>query len=335
MVDEIAPLLEVEHLGIRLKTNDQIVQPVEDVSFTLARGHTLGIVGESGSGKSMSVLGMLQLIPTPPLHDISGRVAFNGTELTTIQPHQWQQLRGRSISMIFQEPQRSLDPLFTIGQQMTTMIRTHMNVSAAEARQRALQLLREVRLSHAEERLETYPHQISGGMAQRVVIATAIAVGPELLVADEPTTALDVTTQAESLRLLRRLQQDRGMSMIFISHNLGVVAKVAHEVIVMYAGQIVEKAPTKRLFFASAHPYTKGLIGSIPALGKRVGRLRTIRGTVPHLDELPVGCRFAPRCDLAQDICHEQPAEWRPLNDDHWVRCHFAEEIAREGSEAK
>lgn len=329
------PLLEVEHLQVNLKTNGQIVRPVEDVSFTLGRGRTLGIVGESGSGKSMSMLGMLQLIPTPPLHGVRGRVKFNGTDLTTLAPNEWEKLRGRSISMIFQEPQRSLDPLFTIGQQMTAMIRTHTKVSQAEARRQAVQLLREVRLAHVEERLRAYPHQISGGMAQRVVIATAIAVGPELLVADEPTTALDVTTQAESLRLLRRLQEDRGMSMIFISHNLGVVAKVAHDVLVMYAGEMVEKAPTKRLFFASAHPYTKGLIGSIPALGKRVGRLRTIRGTVPHLDELPVGCRFAPRCDLAQDICHEQPAEWRPLNDDHWVRCHFAEEIAREGSEAK
>lgn len=335
MAGQDAPLLEVERFQVSLKTNGRIVRPVEELSFRLERGRTLGIVGESGSGKSMSVLGMLGLIPKPPLHAVSGSVRFNGMELTTLPPKAWEKLRGRAISMIFQEPQRSLDPLFTIGSQMTAMLRTHERLSPVEARQRAMRLLREVRIAHAEDRLRAYPHQISGGMAQRVVIATAIAAGPELLVADEPTTALDVTTQAESLRLLRRLQRDRGMSMIFISHNLGVVAKVAHDVLVMYAGEMVEKAPTRRLFFTPAHPYTKGLIGSIPTLGERVGRLRTIPGTVPSLDQLPPGCRFAPRCAWAQSVCREQRPEWRALDPEHWVRCHFAEQVAGEGSETR
>jgi peptide/nickel transport system ATP-binding protein len=299
------PLLEIEDLAVSFKTDDGAVRALDGVSFMLPRGKTVGLVGESGSGKSVTSLAIMGLLPRPPAVIERGAIRFKGRDLTTLDERAMREIRGRHIGMIFQEPMTSLNPVFTVGYQIVEAVRAHGKVSRAAGRARAIELLERVGIPAARERIDAYPHQLSGGMRQRVMIAIALAGEPELLIADEPTTALDVTIQAQILDLLAGLQRDLGMSVLLITHDLGVVAEHVHEVVVMYAGKIVERAPTEALFARPLHPYTRGLMQSVPSFVGNRGRARlaTIPGSVPDLSKLPKGCRFRERCSRAQDDC--------------------------------
>ena len=282
---------------------------VDDVSFSLARGETLCIVGESGCGKSLTALALMGLLARPAVQVTSGHARFAGHALFEMSDHELSDLRGDRIAMIFQEPMTSLNPAFRIGEQIAETIVRHRGASRKQARVRALELLRRVRIPAPEKRLSAYPHQLSGGMRQRVMIAMALANDPELLIADEPTTALDVTIQAQILELIAELQRDAGTALILVTHDLGVVAEVADRVAVMYAGRVVEQGPVDAIFDDPQHPYTVGLLGSLPSLGRREGRLATIPGSVPPPSNWSAGCRFASRCPLALAQCAtEQPA---------------------------
>ncbi|RLB56559.1 MAG: peptide ABC transporter ATP-binding protein [Deltaproteobacteria bacterium] len=311
-----APLLEVTDLVTAFHTDEGTVRAVDGVSFDVAEGGTLGIVGESGCGKSVTSLSIMQLLPSPPGLVEGGTIRFEGKNLLELSEKEMQRLRGNRISMIFQEPMTSLNPVYTAGQQIMEAIRMHRKVSRKDARKQAIEMLTLVGIPAPEQRVDEYPHQLSGGMRQRVMIAMALACEPKLLIADEPTTALDVTIQAQILDLLNRLKTERTMSIILITHDLGVVAEFVDEVVVMYAGKVVERAETKALFADPRHPYTRGLLRSVPSYGddgdepgkvsKR--RLPTIRGVVPDLRELPTGCRFQDRCDDIIDRCRtEEP----------------------------
>jgi oligopeptide/dipeptide ABC transporter ATP-binding protein len=318
-------LLEVENLRTHFFTREGTVKAVDGVSFSVEAGKTLGIVGESGCGKSVTALSLMGLIPKPPARIVEGSVTFQGRDLTTLSERELEDVRGREMAMIFQDPMTSLNPTLRIRTQITEVLDRHFGYSKEDARKRAVELLEEVQIPRAAERLDDYPHRFSGGMRQRVMIAIAIACNPKLLIADEPTTALDVTVQAEILDLLDDLRRDHEMGMIMITHDMGVIAETADEVAVMYAGQIVEQAPTEELFDHPEHPYTEALLGALPQLegeNVRLGRLQSIPGRPPDLISPPEGCHFAPRCPHANlsDGCVEHMPKLRQIRAGHLVR---------------
>jgi oligopeptide/dipeptide ABC transporter ATP-binding protein len=318
-------VLEVDNLRVSFPAPDhRRFFPVDGVSFTLDRGETLALVGESGCGKSLTSLALLQLVPPPGRVEPGSTIRLADTDVLSLEGEALRRIRGRRIGMIFQDPMTSLNPVFTVGDQIAEGVRAHLPVSRAEARVRARTLLQEVGIPDPSGRLDAYPHQLSGGMRQRVMIAIALAAEPEILVADEPTTALDVTVQAQILEVLDRLRRARGMAVLLITHDLGIVAGRADRVAVMYAGQIVEEAPTPELFAHPSHPYTQGLFASVPRISGPVNRLTPIAGTVPPATAWPAGCRFRPRCPQAFEKC-QLPPELLPVGPDHRMRCWLAE----------
>jgi peptide/nickel transport system ATP-binding protein len=318
-----AKVLEVKNLQTVFFTNSGLFKAVDDVSFEVRRGETLAIVGESGCGKSVSALSIMRLVPDPPGRIVGGTVLLEGTDLLALNEAKMRQIRGNRISMIFQEPMTSLNPVMRIGDQIAEAVRLHRSMTAKETWAKAVEMLRLVRIPEPARRAQEYPHQLSGGMRQRAMIAMSLACRPALLIADEPTTALDVTIQAQILTLVLDLQKELGMALILITHDLGVVAQTAQRVIVMYAGKKVEEADVETLFESPRHPYTRGLMASIPAVlnsgAKADARLAEIPGTVPSLTRLPPGCAFAPRCSLAIPRCRQ---EYPPLQD--WSGGHLA-----------
>jgi len=319
------PLLEVRNLETQFKTQDGLVKAVNNVSFHVERGETLGIVGESGSGKSVTSLSLMRLIPSPPGKIAGGEIIFDGENLLDLSEEEMRHIRGNRIAMIFQDPMTSLNPVLTVGRQITESLELHMKMSGAEARKRAIDLLGMVGIPSAAGRLEDYPHQFSGGMRQRVVIAMALSCNPELLIADEPTTALDVTIQAQILELINRLKNELGTAVIIITHDLGVVAGMSDRVNVMYAGRIVEEGNTAEIFSNPRMPYTIGLLRSLPRLDEREGRrLTPIRGLPPDLINLPQVCPFSPRCDyFVAGKCDQMVPPLRPVGPDHRAACLF------------
>jgi peptide/nickel transport system ATP-binding protein len=301
-------LLEVEHLRVEVPTRRQVLTAVDDVSFSIAPGEVLGIVGESGAGKSVTGAAIIGLLE-PPLRIAGGRIALGGRRIDNLRYEEMRRIRGKEIGAIFQDPLTSLNPLYTIGRQLTETIRTHLDMGASAARDRALALLGEVGIAAAAQRFDHYPHQFSGGMRQRVVIALALAAKPRLIIADEPTTALDVSIQAQIIALLKRLGREHGTAIMLVTHDMGVIAETAHRVAVMYAGRIVEVGPVRDIVDAPQHPYTKGLMDSIPRIGGVRGRLRQIDGTMPRLTEIPPGCPFNPRCPQVFDRCRRERPE--------------------------
>jgi len=307
------PLLDVRELEVKLFTRSGTVTAIDRLSFTVEEKETVALVGESGCGKSMTALAIMGLLPSPPARLTGGEVLLQGRDLARLGDSAMQKVRGRQISMIFQDPMSSLNPVMTIGAQLSEILRRHMGLTGASARKRAIELLAQVRIPDPQRRYDAYPHELSGGMNQRVVIAMAIACEPKLLIADEPTTALDVTIQSQILKLLRDLQLAYGMGIIFITHDLGVVAEMADRAVVMYAGRKIEEAPIDPLFEQPLHPYTRGLIGSTPAAEGRHSRLAEIPGSVPSLRDLPAGCAFSNRCPSVFAACHsERPPLIRP-----------------------
>lgn len=329
MTDE-SPLLDVRNLQIEFKTESGVFRAVDGVSFSLKRGATLGIVGESGCGKSVTSLGIMGLIPTPPGRFAGGEILFEGRDLLKMSARERRALRGGRMGMVFQEPMTSLNPVYTIGAQIIECLRAHGLKNTREARERAIELLDLVRLPSPSSRVDDYPHQLSGGQRQRVMIALALANNPELLIADEPTTALDVTIQAQILDLMRDLSDRTGAAIMLITHDLGVVAETCDDVVVMYAGTVVERAPAKDLFEGPMHPYTLGLMAAVPRLDTDTNRLETIPGAVPPPWAMPKGCRFASRCPIATDHCRAAPPPLREIGPERLVACWRApiEEIA-------
>ncbi len=317
-------LLEVHNLETHFKTDDGLVRAVNNVSFAVDKGETLGIVGESGSGKSVTSLSVMRLIPTPPGKIVGGKIMFDGEDLLSYDEDEMRKIRGKNIAMIFQDPMTSLNPVLTIGRQITESLELHMKLTGKEARRRAAELLALVGIPSPEKRLDDYPHQFSGGMRQRVMIAIGLSCNPDLLIADEPTTALDVTIQAQILELINKLKSELGMAVIIITHDLGVVAGMADRVIVMYAGKVIEEGPTDQIFANPRMPYTIGLLQSIPRLDEEKGRrLNPIRGLPPDLINLPAMCPFAPRCDFVQDVCYKQIPPLRPVEANQRAACLF------------
>jgi oligopeptide transport system ATP-binding protein len=321
----MAPLLDVRNLETQFKTQDGVVKAVNNVSFYVNRGETLGIVGESGSGKSVTSLSVMRLIPNPPGRITGGEVMFDGQDLLKLSEEAMRELRGNRIAMIFQDPMTSLNPVLTVGQQIIESLVLHLKLSQAEARARTIELLQMVGIPGAEKRVDEYPHQFSGGMRQRVMIAMALACNPELLIADEPTTALDVTIQAQILELIEKLQAELGMAVIIITHDLGVVAGMSDRVMVMYAGRVVEEGPTRDIFHNPRMPYTIGLLKSIPRLDNVSGkRLEPIRGLPPDLITLGQECAFRFRCDFAQEgKCDALVPPLRKVGENHNAACLF------------
>ena len=327
MTTTAEPLLRVQDLVTAFHTDEGVVRAVDGISFEVPRGGTIGIVGESGCGKSVTALSVMRLIPIPPGRIERGQILFDGTDLLKLSERDMRAQRGNNISMIFQEPMTSLNPVYTVGDQIVEAIRLHQKLDRRAARARAIDMLRLVNIPAPEERVDSYPHQLSGGMRQRVMIAMALSCEPKLLIADEPTTALDVTIQAQILDLLARLREEMGMSIILITHDLGIVAEFVEEIVVMYAGKVVERARTKALFAEPKHPYTRGLLGSVPSFGDNAAkkRLPTIPGVVPDLMHLPRGCRFQDRCPDVAALCREQEPPLDPLDGGtREVACHVA-----------
>ncbi len=330
------PVLSVRDLAVSFETEQGRVRAVDGVSFDLPAGGTLGLVGESGCGKSVTALSVMRLLPRPSGRIDAGHVRFDGLDLVGLPAERMQDIRGRRISMIFQEPMTALNPVHRIGHQLAEVFQMHFEaLPAREVRRRCVQLLERVGIPAPEQRLREYPHQISGGMRQRVMIAMALAAEPDVLIADEPTTALDVTIQAQILALIADLQRSTGMSLVFITHDLGVIAEICDRVVVMYAGRVVESAPVTELFARPCHPYTRGLLASMPRLDlPPKARLTTIRGMVPDLGRMPPGCRFHNRCDETLPHCAEQPPQAVQVAPDHRVCCHRynggEESVARE-----
>lgn len=318
------PLLQVSGLVTRFFTEDGVVKAVDGVDFHVNRGEVLGLVGKSGCGKSVTALSIMQLVGIPG-RIVSGEIQFNNRNLRSLSDTQMQDIRGNQISMIFQQPQSSLNPVFNVGEQLTEVFHIHRDIDKKDAWDKAVNLLRIVGIPDPEQKAFAYPHEMSGGQAQRVMIAMALALRPELLIADEPTTALDVTIQAQILDLMRDLRTQMGTAVILITHDLGVVAEIADRVAVMYAGKIVEQATVTNLFDRPLHPYTQGLINSIPVLGEVKDRLDVIEGIVPNLIDLPPGCSFAPRCRARRDhglqICTKIGPELKPVETGHHVQC--------------
>lgn len=319
----MAPLLEITDLKTHFPTRAGLVRAVDGVSFSLGRGELLGLVGESGCGKSITALSVMQLI-APPGKVVGGSIRFAGEELTTASPERLREIRGNDIAMIFQDPMTSLNPVYTVGEQIAEALRLHRKLDRKAAKEAAIEAMREVAIPAPETRVDDYPHQLSGGMRQRIMIAMALACDPELLIADEPTTALDVTIQAQILELLNELRKTRELAVLLITHDLGVVAEVADRVCVMYTGKIVEEAGVKEIFAAPKHPYTQGLLKSVPKLsaaGHRVERLSTIEGTVPTPTDLPPGCHFAPRCPQRMPECEKGEIPFFEVGENAKVRC--------------
>jgi peptide/nickel transport system ATP-binding protein len=330
-----APLLEVEELKTYFFTRDGVVRAVDGVSFSVARGETLALVGESGCGKSVTSLSILRLVASPPGRTVAGRVLFEGRDLLALPEPEMRAIRGDAISMVFQEPMTSLNPVLTVGRQIAEVLTLHRGLAGDEAKRRAIEMLKLVRIPEPERRVDEYPHQLSGGMRQRVMIAMALACEPRLLIADEPTTALDVTIQAQILDLMRELKERTGAAIVLITHDLGVVAEMAQRVVVMYAGRKVEEAPAAELFAHPRHPYTRGLLDSIPKLGAAGGhtgarRLSEISGTVPSLLEPIAGCAFAPRCAYATERCRTDYPPLEEKSPGHRAACWESERVLPE-----
>jgi peptide/nickel transport system ATP-binding protein len=321
------PLLEVSELRTSFRTDDGVVKAVDGVSFSVEKGKTLGIVGESGCGKSVTMLTVMGL-NNSRITTSTGHAIFKGDDLLAMKPARLREIRGDDIAMIFQDPMTSLNPVHSIGKQLVEAVLLHNDVTKKEARERALQALVEVGIPRADRRIDDYPHQFSGGMRQRVMIAMALINDPDLLIADEPTTALDVTTQAQILRLMAQLQEDHGTAIIIITHDLGVVAEVADDIVVMYAGKVAEEGTVDSIFNRPHHPYTWGLLGSLPRLETDVERLAQIPGQPPSLLNPPAGCRFHPRCAYVMDVCKTKVPELAPISGDplHRQACHLDEE---------
>ncbi len=320
-------LIELRDLKTYFYTEDGVVKAVDGVSFSIERQKTLGVVGESGCGKSVTALSIMGLIPMPPGKILEGSIIYHRDgqeiELTKLDPKgkQYREIRGNEIAMIFQEPMTSLNPVYTIGNQIMEAIILHQKVGKREARERAIEMLKAVGIPSPEQRIDEYPHQLSGGMRQRAMIAMALSCNPHLLIADEPTTALDVTIQAQILDLMRKLQSEFHMALMMITHNLGVIAEMADDVVIMYMGKVVEEAPVKEIYHNPTHPYTIGLMESIPALTRKKERLKPIKGMVPDPYNLPKGCPFEPRCPEAMEICREQMPELKEVRPKHRVAC--------------
>jgi oligopeptide/dipeptide ABC transporter ATP-binding protein len=329
-------LLDVQDLRTSFHTEEGVARAVDGISFKVERGEVVGVVGESGSGKSVTALSIMRLVQEPGRIGETSRIHFDGRELTDLTEKEMRGVRGNDIAMIFQEPMTSLNPVYPVGDQISESIRLHAGLSRKEARARAVELLRLVGIPVPDRRVDEYPHQLSGGMRQRVMIAMALANEPDLLIADEPTTALDVTIQAQILELLLELRQRLGMGIILITHDLGVVAEACDRVVVMYAGQVVETGPVGEIFARPAHPYTQGLLAAVPRPDQRGGKLAVIPGTVPSPARWPHGCRFRARCPYAWDLCHEQPSLLE-AGPDQRARCWLVEhperraEVERQG----
>ena len=324
-------ILKVHDLKTYFQTEDGVVKAVDGISFELKKGETIGIVGESGSGKSVTNLSVMRLIPEPPGKIVGGDIIFNGIDVRKLAIDEVRKIRGKRIAMIFQDPMTSLNPFLRISTQLMEVTRLHLGHTKQQAREHALKMLKMVGISDAENRLDGYPHELSGGMRQRVMIAMALSCDPELLIADEPTTALDVTIQAQILELIKDLKARMGTSVILITHDLGVVAGMTEKIIVMYAGKVFEQAPTHELFATPANPYTKGLLKSVPDPAHEDGtELYQIPGLPPDVAHLPPGCPFAPRCSLAEDICRTEFPPFVQINENHHSLCHFAKEVYAE-----
>ncbi len=329
-------LLEVRNLSTYFFQEDSTVKAVDDVSYDLEEGETLALVGESGCGKSVSALSVINLIPDPPGRIVSGEVLFEDVDLAKLNEQQLRAIRGKEIAMIFQEPMTSLNPVLTIGRQLTEALELHLEMSGTEARNRAVELLDMVGIPDGAQRLKSYPHQFSGGMRQRVMIAMALSCNPKLLIADEPTTALDVTIQAQILELIQRLCQELGTAVILITHNLGVVARYARRVNVMYAGKIIERGQAREIYYQPAHPYTLGLLRSVPRLDvTRRSRLEGVEGLPPDLDLLPKGCAFYPRCPFHMERCLEEIPPLEPVAEGHVAACWASETVYQVAKEAR
>ncbi len=323
-------LLKVKDLRTYFETEDGTVKAVDSISFEVKRGETLGIVGESGSGKSVANLSLMRLIPDPPGKIVSGSITFGGRDILKLSSGEVRRIRGKRIAMIFQDPMTSLNPFMRVSKQMMEVTRLHLGHTRKEARAHAIKMLEHVGIPDASERVDSYPHEFSGGMRQRVMIAMALSCQPELLIADEPTTALDVTIQAQILELIKTLKAETGASVILITHDLGVVAGITDHILVMYAGKVFEQAPTSELFEQPGNPYTRGLLRSVPDPTSEQGRLYQIPGLPPDLAHLPAGCPFAPRCERAEDICHRDYPPFVQLTTEHYSLCHFANEVYAE-----
>lgn len=319
----MTPLLEITHLKTAFKSPHGTVRAVDDVSLTIHEGQVLGIVGESGCGKSVLALSVLRLLPMPPAFFAGGQILFQGQDVLRLAAEKVRQLRGNRISMIFQEPMTALNPVYTVGNQLAEVFRVHRQLSYPQALRQAVEMLTMVGVPAPDRRIREYPHQLSGGLRQRVMIAMALACRPQLLIADEPTTALDVTIQAQILELMQGLQKELGTAIMIISHDLGVIAEMAQQVIVMYAGKVMEAASTLELFDHPQHPYTRGLMHAIPSpqSDREQGELYEIQGTVPSLFNLPTGCNFNPRCERAEAICRNEEPVLTEIAPDHRVAC--------------
>src|SRR5438309_7026250 len=320
-------LLSVTDLRTYFNTEDGTVKAVDGISFELKQGETLGIVGESGSGKSVANLSLMRLIPDPPGKIVSGSIMFDGRDVLDLTPREVRDIRGKRIAMIFQDPMTSLNPFMRVSRQLMEVTQLHLGHTREQARAHAIKMLEHVGIPDASERIDSYPHEFSGGMRQRVMIAMALSCKPELLIADEPTTALDVTIQAQILELIKQLKTETGTSVILITHDLGVVAGMTDDVIVMYAGKVFEQAPTAELFARPGNPYTRGLLRSVPDPTAEHGALYQIPGQPPDLANLPTGCPFAPRCERAEEICRQEFPPFVQLTTNRYSLCHFAEEV--------
>ena len=321
-------LLEVKGLKTHFFTDEGVVRAVDGVDLHINKGETLGIVGESGSGKSVTALSIMRLIPQPPGRIVDGTINYNGRNLLELPPPQMRKIRGKEISMIFQEPMTSLNPVFTVGEQIAEAIRLHEGLGRRDAMAKTVDMLKLVHIPNAERRVKEYPHQLSGGMRQRVMIAMALSCNPKLLIADEPTTALDVTIQAQILELMKSLSRRLGVAMLMITHNLGVVARYADRVNVMYAGRIVERGTAREIYANPRHPYTRGLLRSVPRLDEpRRAKLEPIPGQPPDLSRLPAGCAFAPRCPHAEERCRTEAPALEAVQTEHLAACWLARDL--------
>ena len=331
MIEKNGKILTVSDLKTYFQTEDGVVKAVDGITFTLEKGETLGIVGESGSGKSVTNLSIMRLIPEPPGKIVSGTIIFDGVDVRKLSIDEVRKIRGKRMAMIFQDPMTSLNPFLKISTQLMEVTELHLGHNKKQAREHAIKMLDTVGIPDAKNRIDGYPHEFSGGMRQRVMIAMALSCDPELLIADEPTTALDVTIQAQILELIKDLKTRMGTSVILITHDLGVVAGMTDKIIVMYAGKVFEQAPTFELFATPANPYTKGLLKSVPDPAHEDGtELYQIPGLPPDVANLPPGCPFAPRCARAADICRSEYPPFVEINENHWSLCHFAKEVYAE-----
>jgi oligopeptide/dipeptide ABC transporter ATP-binding protein len=329
--DEPVVLLEVRGLCIEFDSEAGPVRVVDEASFEVARGQIVGLVGESGCGKTVSSLAILRLLSSPPAHIVGGSIRFDGRELLDADFNELRRIRGREISMVFQDPLASLDPSFTIGNQLMEAMQLHEKLSRSAARARAVELLKSVHIPDPARRLSAYPHQLSGGMRQRVMIAMALSCSPRLLIADEPTTALDVTIQAQIVELLLELREEMDLAVLFVTHDLALISELSDVIAVMYAGEVVEQAPTTELFARPRHPYTAALLAASPGAGSSNGRPALLTGHVPQAGQFPTGCRFNPRCDFAEEACRSEPLPLAAVSEGHLCRCRRADELALPG----